>query len=490
MAKVIRRHWVSDTGTGLARRDRLSCDYEAYLPDTLSNRSIALSSQTAAEVADAERAIAVLDTEAATLADTEALARILLRAESVASSRIEGLEVGARRLLRAEAAIELGAQTSDVTATEVLGNIDAMAAAIKRISPGEPITLDLLLHFHRRLLAGTRLDPHAGAIREEQNWIGGSSYNPCSAAFVPPPPEYVPDLLDDLCRFCNSDDIPAVAQAAIAHAQFETIHPFVDGNGRTGRALIHLVLRRRGLATRVLPPVSLVLATWAEDYVLGLDATRYRGPVSSAAAREGTDLWVGRFAAACSRAVADADSFEERTQQLQKSWREQLGSVRSNSATEVLLRRLPGAPILTISSAAGIIGRSFTAASDAITRLVAAGILHQITVGRRNRAFEAPEVIEAFTALERQLASPAGDTRISGARPPSAAPFLSWRSADCSGASATVGGLRRKVRAPARDGNDEAYCHHFYRRVTDLSVTVFCQASSTGRAQGQGKVLK
>jgi Fic family protein len=138
-----------------------------------------------------------------------------------------------------------------------------MAAAVKRINPGELITLDLLLDFHRRLLARTRLGAHAGAIREEQNWIGGSSYNPRSAAFVPPPPEYLSGLLEDLCQFCNSDDIPAVAQAAIAHAQFETIHSFVDGNGRTGRALIHLVLRRRGLATRVLPPVSLVLATWA-----------------------------------------------------------------------------------------------------------------------------------------------------------------------------------------------------------------------------------
>jgi Fic family protein len=413
VAKVIRRHWVSDAGTGLARRDRLSCDYEAYLPDTLSGRPLSLSSQTAADVADAERAIAVLDTEAATLADTEALARILLRAESVASSRIEGLEVGARRLLRAEAAIELGAETSDVTAAEVLGNIDAMAAAIKCINPGEPITLDLLLDFHRRLLAGTRLDAHAGAIREEQNWIGGSSYNPCSAAFIPPPPEYVPGLLDDLCRFCNGDDIPAVAQAAIAHAQFETIHPFVDGNGRTGRALIHLVLRRRGLATRVLPPVSLVLATWADDYVLGLDATRYRGTASSAAARDGTDLWVGRFAAACRRAVADAASFEERTRQLRQSWRSQLGPVRANSGTDVLLRRLPGAPILTVSSSARLIGRSFTAANEAITKLAEAGILRQITVGRRNRAFEAPEVIEAFTALERQLASPGGDTRMS-----------------------------------------------------------------------------
>jgi Fic family protein len=413
MAKVIRRHWVSDVGAGLARRDRLSCDYEAYMPDMLAGRLMVLSSQTAADVADAERAIALLDAEAATLADTEALARILLRAESVASSRIEGLEVGARRLLRAEAAIQLGAETSDVTATEVLSNINAMAAAIRRVGPNERITLDLLLDFHRQLLAGTRLDPHAGAIREEQNWIGGSSYNPCSSAFVPPPPEYVPALLDDLCRFCNTEDIPAVAQAAIAHAQFETIHPFVDGNGRTGRALIHLVLRRRGLAARVLPPVSLVLATWADDYVLGLDATRYRGPADSAAARDGTDLWVGRFAAACNRAVRDAASLEQQTRQLQQSWRAQLCSVRANSATDLLLRRLPGTPIVTVSSAAGLISRSFTAANDAITRLAEAGILRQITVGRRNRAFEAPDVIEAFTALERQLASPGGDTRIS-----------------------------------------------------------------------------
>jgi Fic family protein len=413
MARVIRKHWASDVGTGLARRDRLSCDYDAYLPDTLAERSFALSSQTAADVADAERAIAVLDTEATTLADTEALARILLRAESVASSRIEGLEVGARRLLRAEAALELGVESSDVTAAEVLSNIDAMAAAIQHSGPDEPITLDLLLDFHRRLLAGTRLDAHAGALRQEQNWIGGSSYNPCSAAFVPPPPEYVPGLLDDLCHFCNGEGIPAVAQAAMAHAQFETIHPFVDGNGRTGRALIHLVLRRRGLVTRVLPPVSLVLATWANDYVLGLDATRYRGSAGSSVARDGTDLWVGRFAAACSRAVSDAKSFEERIRELQQAWQSSLGSVRANSATDVLLRRLPGAPIVTVRSAAGLIGRSFVATNDAITRLAEAGILRQITVGRRNRAFEAPGAIDAFTALERQLASPGGDTRVS-----------------------------------------------------------------------------
>jgi Fic family protein len=413
MARVIRKHWASDAGTGLARRDRRSCDYDAYVPDLLTGRPILLSGDTAADVADAERAIAVFDAEATSLLDTEALARVLLRAESVASSRIEGLEVGARRLLRAEAAIRLGERPADITATEVLANIDAMAQAVRTIRPGGLITLDAMLSFHERLLAGTRLHRYAGSLRSEQNWIGGSSYNPCTASFVPPPPEFVPDLLEDLCDFCNTDALPAVAQAAIAHAQFETIHPFVDGNGRTGRALIHLVLRRRGLATRVLPPVSLVLATWAADYVLGLEATRYRGPASSADAQDGLDLRIGRFAAACQRAVGDAAGFEERTLVLQQSWRERLGSVRSKSAVDALIRILPGTPIVTVGSAAELSGRSFKAANDGIARLVNADILRQISVGRRNRAFEAPDVIEEFTALERQLASPGGDTRTS-----------------------------------------------------------------------------
>jgi Fic family protein len=413
MARVIRRHWTTDVGAGLARRDRRSCDYEAYVPDILAGRNIALDGDAAADVADAERAIATLDAAAVTLADTEALARLLLRAECVASSRIEGLEVGARRLLRAEAALELGEQSSDVTAIEVLANISAMSSAIQSVSPGDPITVDQLLAFHRTLLAGSRLSAHAGVIRDEQNWIGGSSYNPCSAAFIPPPPEYVSGLLEDLCLFCNGDSLPAVAQAALAHAQFETIHPFVDGNGRTGRALIHLVLRRRGLATRTLLPVSLVLATWASDYIAGLDATRYRGTASSKAAHDGLNLWVARFAAAAKRALDDASSFEARTQALQHDWRRALGAVRADSATDRLLRALPGAPLITVNSAAALVGRSFTAVNQAIGRLLASGILKQTNVGRRNRAFEAPAVIQAFTDLERQLASPEGNTRTS-----------------------------------------------------------------------------
>ncbi|MHB8263340.1 MAG: Fic family protein [Acidimicrobiales bacterium] len=412
MSTVIRSRWNS-YNSGPSRKDNRSCEYGAYVPDPLVDRTFTIDGEVAADIADAETAIARLNVEASSLVDTEALARILLRAESVASSRIEGLEIGARRLLRAEAAREFGDDPSDITAVEVLGNIDAMVYGIESVQVDDEITTGLILEIHRRLLAGSRLEKYGGRYRDVQNWIGGSSYNPCSAAYVPLPPERVADLMTDLCTFSNDDRLPAVAQAAIAHAQFENIHPFVDGNGRTGRALIHLILRRRGLALRVLPPVSLILATWSQDYIGGLEATRYRGPATSKQAREGINLWIGRFATACKRSVDDAASFEQQALAIEAEWRERLGRVRAQSSADLLLRALVGAPVVTVNSAASMIGRSFVHTNEAIQHLAEAGILRQVSVGRRNRAFEAPEIIEAFTALERQLASPKGDTQTS-----------------------------------------------------------------------------
>ncbi len=410
MATVERKRWTSDTVSGLPRRDRRACEYDAYLPDPLGDRTFLLDGAVAADVADAERAIHRLDVEATSLIDTEALARLLLRAEAVASSHIEGLEIGGRRLLRAEAARDLGGSAEDVTAEEVLGNIEAMSWATTSLVEAKAITLAGIVEVHRRLLAGTRLEAFGGMIREDQNWIGGSSYNPCSAAFVPPPPEEVDGLLADLAAFCNEDVLPAVVQAAIAHAQFETIHPFIDGNGRTGRALIHAILRRRGLATRVLPPVSLILATRSEDYVDGLMATRYVGSPDSSAAIEGLNRWIGTFAAACARAVGDALAFEGRIRSIQAGWRASVGSVRKGSSVDLLIGVLPGAPIVTVSSAADLIHRSFERTNQAFARLEEAGIIQPVSVGRRNRAFEARAVMDAFADLERQLASAAGDT--------------------------------------------------------------------------------
>ena len=411
MATTERRRWISDF-SGPTRRDRQPCEYDVYLPDRLGGRRFSLDGDVAAGVAYAEAALTRLDASSVALADSEALARLLLRAESVASSRIEGLEIGARRLLRADAARRLGIEPRDVTAREILGNIDAMTWAVDTIEQGSAITVDTLLETHRRLLAGSRIEEYGGRVREVQNWIGGSGYNPCSASFVPPPPELVGVLLDDLVGFCNSDSLPALAQAAVAHAQFETIHPFADGNGRTGRAVVHMVLRRRGLGLRILPPVSLILATWSQDYIKGLTGTRYVGLSDSSDAHSGINRWIALFASACGRAVEDAGRFEEKVQALQSSWRERVGRIRRDSTLNLLVSVLPSAPVLTTTTAAELVGRSFPATSMAIERLVAAGVLVQVSMGRRNRAYEAPELIDAFTAFERRLASPEGDTRV------------------------------------------------------------------------------
>ena len=411
MAHLEQRRWPGEA-SGWTRRDRRPCEYAVYWPDAVAGRGFVIDGDVAADVADAEAALVYLDASVSALSSTEALARLLLRAECAASSRIEGLEVGARRLLRADAARTLGDPVSDVTAGEVLANIDAMSWGLGAAEPGAEITLETLLETHRRLMAGTRLSEHGGRIRTQQNWIGGSDFNPCSAAFVPPPPDAVPGLLEDLMAFCNQDMLPALAQAAIAHAQFETIHPFVDGNGRTGRVLLHLVLRRRRLGVRIVAPVSLVLATWATDYVGGLMGTRYVGPADSPAAMAGVNRWVALLASACGRAVEDAGWFEARVREIQASWIERVGPTRRDSSVRHLIQALPGMPVLSTASAARATDRSFQATSQAVKRLADAGVLKQITVGRRNRAFEAPELIDTFTMLERRLASPTGDTRV------------------------------------------------------------------------------
>ncbi len=426
MAHFVRQHWDPAPSSGIPRRDRQGCDYDAYVPDRLAGRTVILDGELAADIADAETAIVRLNESASSLAFSETLARLLLRAESVASSRIEGLDVGGRRLLRAEAARLDGHPSNDVTAKAVLANIRAMDWAIEFAASAARLDVSHILEIHRILLAGSRLDAHAGRIRTVQNWIGGSAFNPCKAAFVPPPPEQVEGLLEDLCAFSNEDRLPAVVQAALVHAQFETIHPFVDGNGRTGRALIHVVLRKRGVAPRVLPPISLILATWSDAYVDGLVAIRYSGAPDSADAVEGTNHWLRLFAAACRRAVDDAIQHERRVRDLRALWRARAGRVRAGSALDRLLDVLPGSPVLTARVASGMIGRSFQATNEALKRLEELGIAHSSAVGRtRNRTYEARDVIEAFTLLERQLAREAGDTLVAPPnRPVPARPHL------------------------------------------------------------------
>lgn len=410
MATYIRKHWTP-TFEGPSRRDRGGCEYDAYLPDPLQGWQFTLPGDAVADLSDAEAAVAALNTDGTAHTSLEGMARFLLRAESVASSKIEGIEAGPRRLVEAEAAIIQGGNTADRAAAEILGNIHAMESVVSQTSP---VTVERLLEVHRKLMSPSPTPDIAGVIRTQQNWIGGSSYNPCRAAYVPPPPDHVPTLLADLAEFANADDHAPLVQAAIAHAQFETIHPFADGNGRAGRALIHIILRKRGLSPTFVPPISLVLATWSSDYIEGLTRFRHVTAASSAERSEAAHTWIRTFTAATHRACADARIYAERIERLTMQWRAAAGRIRSGSALDLILGLLPGSPLLTVSSASTMIKRSEVAVSSAINRLVDTGVLVQRNVGRqRYRVFEAPDVLALFTAFERALASPAGDTAIS-----------------------------------------------------------------------------
>jgi Fic family protein len=405
MAEYVTMMWKGSY-SGLSRRARVGGRYDTYHPDMLASRSFILSGDVAADISDAERAIVELNNSVQALSNTEALARLLLRAEALSSSRIEGLVVGARRVMKAE----LDADSRDLTAQEVLDNITAMDLALSQ-ALAEKLTLATILDIHRALTENTHLAAHAGRIRTEQNWLGGNAYNPCGASYVPPPADLVPAYMDDLIGFINSDNLSPLTQAAIAHAQFETIHPFADGNGRTGRALIHLILRRRGLCPRVVPPISLILATLGRDYIRELAAFRHTGSPEGETAFAGLSSWLSFFADCGIRACNNALSFEQRIASLKQGWIDSLG--RPASATiGLMLDAIIGRPLFDAKHMKRVTGKSLPTVNAAIDQLKDAGIIKQTNAGKRNRVFEAVGVLDIFTDFERNLGSPAEDTAV------------------------------------------------------------------------------
>jgi Fic family protein len=417
-----RRTWRPDPDAYGPRRHRKPCSYEAYLPDLIGAAELSLPGELAADIADAERDLAVFDTRVHEAHDLEQLARFLLRAEAVASSKIEGLEVSGRRLARHAA----GHPGQDATAEAVLGNVAAMQLAVDEVAGAEAVTRAHLLLIHTALMQRTDTPHLAGHVRDSQNWIGGNNFNPCQAAFVPPPPERVFELLDDLCTFANREDLPGVHQAALIHAQFETIHPFIDGNGRTGRALIHVIFRRRGLTTGFVPPVSLALATDTDGYVAGLTDYRYDGPADGPAAREGVRRWVELFVTATRRATRDADALRTRLLKLEAGWRAELNP-RRNSAADKLLPLLIANPVISVDDAARLTGVSRSAAHVAVGQVAQASILTPVNDSARNRLFEARGVFAVLTDYERATVTPSGDTRTD--RPRRAVPYRENRNA-------------------------------------------------------------
>jgi Fic family protein len=394
LGHVEKRLWPTDPGAYGGRKARRPGAYQVFIPDEIAERDFPLDGDAVAAVTDATRALQHLESSPPRVATLGALAQNLLRSESVASSRIEGVHLSHKRLARAAYQAESGQR--DGRAAEVLGNVDAMRRAIEIGVTGNPLTVADVEDVHRTLLRFTQDADIAGVVRESQNWIGGNDYNPIGAAYVPPPPECVRPLLDDFCAFATRTDLAPIVQAGIAHAQFETIHPFADGNGRVGRALIYAVLRRRGEIRHYVPPISLILAAEPKAYIGGLTGFR----------NGGVSAWIAEFADATARAATEAERLAEEIEQLQSAWLEALGQPRRDAAVRQLVSALPQQPVIDVAVAQKLTGKSHVAVGNALQALERAGILNRLNERKWGRVWECDQLLNLVDAFEKSVRVP------------------------------------------------------------------------------------
>lgn len=367
MGTYVERLWQPEDTGGLSRKDRAAGRYLAYVPDELSLRLPQLGERAQSAAEDALVVLARADERVGSRGGY--LSHLLIRSESISSSWIEGNRVTPKKLAIAES-LKQGTQA----ALDVVANVRATEQAIAEISEHtrEITTADLCALQH---VIEPRLEY---GLRTEQNWVGGSGWSPLRAQFVPPPESDVPRLVDNLAQFITATEGNPVVRAAIAHAQFETIHPFVDGNGRTGRALIHSVLRRADAVRNSLIPISTVFAGNVDAYISGLTGFRQEPAL--------LDEWVIAFAEATERAAANAVKLAQLVSELDEELAEQFVSFRRESGvvpnaprrdavTVKILDTLAEEPVLTAESVTSRFGVSPASAHRALGELEAAKIL-------------------------------------------------------------------------------------------------------------------
>lgn len=359
----------------------------AFVPARLAERDLSLTAETVARsalaLASVERGAEVIPN------DYLPLARFLLRAEGVASSFIEGVTAPVVDVVLAEA----GDRSGSSAAAWVAANLAAVTEALDE-AHAAPLTVASLCEWHRTLMTGSPTPSrYVGVVRSEQGWIGGTS--PLDAHLVTPPPEYLPDLLDDLIAYANGTDVDPVTQAAVAHAQFEVIHPFADGNGRVGRILIAWILVRRcSLVTS--PPVSTCIAADVGGYGSGLVLFRLGQH----------DRWVQWFADTVSGAGRAQQELINAVARLRDEWKQRLSAprpgarrLRSNAAAWRALDLVPRHLVLTAPVVAAELGIPLKSAGAALHDLVAAGVLVEhgavqpVGRGRPRRVYTSPELL-------------------------------------------------------------------------------------------------
>jgi hypothetical protein len=341
-------------------------EYEPYDAQPIADLSIRLSESATLAVTEASRALGTVPA-----LPGAGIAAVLYRSESSASSIIEDIAVGPRRILEAE--IASPDEIRDPIASRIIGNLDGLKDALATPFPAGP---DDYLRWHRLLTEGHPRMKHGdiGAYRAQQNWIGGDGYGPRNAAFIPPRPQDVETHVIDLGRYTSRTDVSPVVQAAIAHARFEVIHPFTDGNGRVGRMLIQHVLAGR-ISLQAPVPVSIPWSRDKNGYVEGL--RNYQ---------EGnTDAWIEFFGMSIVAAVSWMHAVEGRLTSLLSSLADRSRS-RGVSVAARVISDLPIHPIVSADTVAERYNVSRQAAHQALVRLAEDGVLTERSFSRRTKA--------------------------------------------------------------------------------------------------------
>ncbi|MCM0615921.1 Fic family protein [Paenarthrobacter sp. TYUT067] len=372
------------------REDRLFTEVEVSLPPKIAGLWFEPSRETIVALEEAAVAVASLDVSAGSR--MAAISGFLLRSEAVSSSKIEHVDANRNDYARAM----IGLKATD-QARSMVAAAEAVQSMISDAGDTGEVRVEALLKAHKALMKDDPMDGHnAGSFRDVQNWIGGSDYSPRGAIHVPPPPALVPELMDDLMAFCARKDIPIVAQAAIAHAHFESIHPFTDGNGRIGRALIGSISRRRRLTKNTVTPIASAMVADVETYFSLLNNYR-NGDV---------DPFVLYLAKSAMRASQAASESVAALDELPALWTDLLRP-RKNSAEAKLIPWLLEQPVFEAHRAAYIAGVEETSIYKTLNRMTEAGVLSLVSQSQRNRAWAAMEVLDEVDRLNRRLAAKA-----------------------------------------------------------------------------------
>lgn len=400
--------YVSQTWHGnlqaLRPRDRRGGRFDAYIPHLLDGWQPLLPADTAAFIAEAEHTLA----DAASRLKPRAGGDICFWAESLGSSRIEGVAPSPRRVVRALAKrSHTGNGEPRGSVAEVIGNIDATAQAQQLLADRQRVCVQTLLDAHRTLMDASPTPHLGGVVRSEQNWVGGNDWHPLDGGFVPPPPAMCQPLLEDLVAYLRGEHHSPLLQAAVAHAQFETIHPFGDGNGRTGRAVLYGVLKQRCAPDGMMPPVSLALSRNRDAYLDALaDFQTYVGAADDHARTRALVRWLEVLSTAAQQSSAAVLGYQKAVKALQQHWRAAVGGRQGRSVAAAAIDYLPANPSVTAKTLAAASDFSERRCGDALRRLEAAGVVKGRTAGPSLRVYDADKVFEAFDVMSSTVCDP------------------------------------------------------------------------------------